>query len=211
MAMAGSDAFGSKAKLSEEIFSIAPAHELWVVAWTLAQTYTIYAKGNERLFANWQVTTSQWLTLWLLFLSDRPLTLTEISRAMPIESHSVGALLDKLAERDLIKRRRSKNDRRTVFIHITEKGYHLLRDVSPDVSSFLNNVIGTLSKSDRASLRRISKKVRNNVLKLMSLDPKRADAILTQLTDRIGTYQGKIEKVDQKQHVIKRRNVAKQK
>ncbi|MGD0855124.1 MAG: MarR family transcriptional regulator [Dehalococcoidia bacterium] len=209
--MAGLNAFGSKVKLSEEIFSIAPAHELWVVAWTFAQTFTIYAKGHERLLANWQVTTSQWLTLWLLFLSDKPLTLTEISRAMPIEAHSVGAVLDRLVERNLIKRRRSRNDRRTILITITEPGYQLLRNVSPDEGSFIENVVGTLSKSDRESLRRISKKMRNNVLKLMSLDPKRADAILKQLTDGIGTFQGKIKKGDQKQHVNNRRNVAKQK
>jgi DNA-binding MarR family transcriptional regulator len=207
--MTGLEAFGSKAKLSDEIYSIAPAYELWVVAWTFAQTFTIYAKGHERLLANWQITTSQWLALWLLFLSDRPLTLTEISRAMPIEAHSVGALLDKLAERDLIKRRRSKNDRRTVFISITEPGYQLLRNVSPDESSFLNNVVGTLSKSDRASLKRISKKVRNNVLKLMSLDPKRADIILKQLTDGIGTYQGKSKKTVKEKRLNSRRIVTK--
>ena len=194
VSVAGFESLNQKEKLSDEIYSIAPDYELWVVAWTFAQTFTVYAKGHARMLARWQLTTSQWLTLWLLFLSDRPLTLTEISRAMPIEAHSVGALLDKLAERDLIKRRRSKNDRRTVFIYITESGYLLLKNTSPDQCSFLEDVIGTLSKSDRESLRRISRKVRNNVLKLMSLDPKRADTILTQLTDGIGNYQDKSKK-----------------
>ena len=192
--MPASKPFKNKAKLTEEIFSIAAEYELWLVAWTFAQTYTIYAKGHDRILSRWGLTTSQWLTLWLLFLSDRALTVTEISRVMPIEAHSVGALLDRLCKRGMITRRRSRNDRRTVIVSLAEPGYKVIKNFAPDEREFLEGVVGPLSKSDRASLKRISKRVRNNVLTRMSLSPKRADLILGQLTDRISDYQAEKKK-----------------
>ncbi|MBN1376580.1 MAG: winged helix DNA-binding protein [Dehalococcoidia bacterium] len=121
----------------------------------------------------------------------RSFEVSDISRVMPIEAHSVVALLDRLSERGLIKRRRSKSDRRTVLVYLTDPGYELLKDVSPSISTFLNNSVGALSKSELASLKRISRKLRNNILKGIPLSPRRADVILGQLTDGIFEYQTK--------------------
>ena len=80
---------------------------------------------------------------------------------MQLRHHSVVGLIDRLAQRKLIARRRGEHDRRQVCIHLTPKGEALLRELAlyhrgelqasgPALVRALNALIGEKSASGQA-------------------------------------------------------------
>ena len=92
----------------------------------------------------------------------------EVAERLQIQHHSTVELVDRLARRGLIKRRRSDADRREVLLELTPRGDKLLqelamhhrselREVAPDLVSALKRVVrgsqssnGTRSSKSRA-------------------------------------------------------------
>jgi DNA-binding MarR family transcriptional regulator len=60
---------------------------------------------------------------------QRP-TIGRIAERLCVEHHTTVALVDKLEQRDLVRRERSLADRREVLIHLTEAGEALLHGLS---------------------------------------------------------------------------------
>ena len=109
------------------------------------------------------------------------MSLTEIAKFLPIEIHSVSALVEKLETRGLIKRIRSKNDRRVVNIYLTEAGFDTLKKVVPFTHAFTMNATGTLSKSQLVALDKIMRRIRDNDLKMLGQNPGQADVVVERL------------------------------
>ena len=76
----------------------------------------------------------------------------EIAERLQIQHHSTVELVDRLARRGLIKRRRSESDRREVLLELTPRGDKLLqemalrhreelRDMAPDLVAALKRVV----------------------------------------------------------------------
>ena len=92
----------------------------------------------------------------------------EVAERLQIQHHSTVELVDRLARRGLIKRRRCESDRREVLLELTPRGDKLLqelalhhrselREVAPDLVSALKKVVrdtqtsnGTRSSKSRA-------------------------------------------------------------
>jgi DNA-binding MarR family transcriptional regulator len=89
----------------------------------------------------------------------------EVAERLQIQHHSTVELVDRLARRGLIKRRRSDADRREVLLELTPRGDKLLqelalhhrselREVAPDLVSALKKVVrGTQSNNGARSSR----------------------------------------------------------
>jgi DNA-binding MarR family transcriptional regulator len=87
----------------------------------------------------------------------------EVAERLQIQHHSTVELVDRLARRGLIKRRRSDADRREVLLELTPRGDKLLqelalhhrselREVAPDLVSALKKVVrGTQSSNGARS------------------------------------------------------------
>jgi len=54
----------------------------------------------------------------------------EMAERMQIQHHSTVELVDRLANRGLVKRRRSEHDRREVLLELTPKGEKVLKDLA---------------------------------------------------------------------------------
>jgi DNA-binding MarR family transcriptional regulator len=76
----------------------------------------------------------------------------EIAERLQIQHHSTVELVDRLARRGLIKRRRSESDRREVLLELTPRGDKLLqemalrhraelRELAPDLVAALKRVV----------------------------------------------------------------------
>ena len=76
----------------------------------------------------------------------------EVAERLQIQHHSTVELVDRLARRGLIKRRRSGSDRREVFLEFTPRGDKLLqemalrhraelRELAPDLVAALKRVV----------------------------------------------------------------------
>ena len=67
--------------------------------------------------------------LWLLrtLYEEEPLTLRKLSERMFLDPSTVHGVVDRLEERELLSRRRSHEDQRTVRITLTARGKDLVR------------------------------------------------------------------------------------
>lgn len=60
---------------------------------------------------------------------ERP-RIGDIAERLQIQHHSTVELVDRLSKRNLVRRRRSENDRREVFLELTPKGHRLLQELA---------------------------------------------------------------------------------
>ncbi|RPJ62645.1 MAG: MarR family transcriptional regulator [Dehalococcoidia bacterium] len=159
--------------------------QLSVTNWMLSQTTNIHAKAFDKAIANsgTGITVMQWMTLSLLLSSPGSMSLTEIARFLPIEIHSVSALVEKLEARGLIKRIRSRNDRRVVNIYLTDAGLKVLQKVVPFTTAFTMKATESLSKTQLVQLERIMRKIRDKGLEMLGQDPKKSDMVVKRLSD----------------------------
>jgi|SRR5512146_1601174 DNA-binding MarR family transcriptional regulator len=93
----------------------------------------------------------------------------EVAERLQIQHHSTVELVDRLARRGLIKRRRSESDRREVLLELTPRGDKLLhdmalhhraelRELAPDLVAALKRVVrDTQGDNDARARRRTSK------------------------------------------------------
>jgi DNA-binding MarR family transcriptional regulator len=159
--------------------------ELSITVWMFSQCTNTHVKAFTKALAKagTGITTQQWTTLWLLLSSPGSMSLTEIAKFLPIEIHSVSALVEKLEKRGLIKRIRSKNDRRVVNIYLTEDGFNILKKVAPYTHEFTMKTTGTLSQSQIIALQKIARRLRDKDLEMLGQDPKHADMVLDRLAN----------------------------
>lgn len=57
---------------------------------------------------------------------DTPMTVGDLAERMQLRAHSAVALVDRLAKKRLVVRRPAQQDKRQVFIHLTDEGVALL-------------------------------------------------------------------------------------
>jgi DNA-binding MarR family transcriptional regulator len=134
--------------------------QMWIVV-NFAQSWNTWAKALERSLRPGQLTVSQVTTLQALYYAKRPLSPTEISHVLPLETHSVSPLLDRLHKRKIITRRRSKIDRRAVEVEMTPKGLALLTDLGASIRDAMEKVFYTLTPDEREALVKLTQKISN--------------------------------------------------
>jgi len=162
----------------DELYASAPSYEIARTASLFGQAFAIYIKGFELSLSEKQLTFSQWSVLSILHTSPRPVNAMQFKRFLSIEAPTVSQLLNKLEKRNLILRKHSKKDKRTIDVYLTEQGYQLLKETIPIIAERLDKSFGSLSKSRREQLDSLTKQVRNNCLKSFGIDPAEADQLL---------------------------------
>lgn len=85
--------------------------------------------------------------LWMLheIFSAHGIKVSDLASVLSIHRSTCSNMLDKLENKDLIYRDRSKNDQRTVHLHVTEKGKALLNNAPSPPQGKLSNALTKLS------------------------------------------------------------------
>ncbi|GBF12411.1 putative HTH-type transcriptional regulator YusO [Tepidibacillus sp. HK-1] len=106
-----------------------------------------------------------WSQFWVLkMLNDQgPLKITEVAEKMGVSVPAVTALSDKLIRQELAERDRCDEDRRVVYLHITEKGTELLQEFRQYRHQMMEKYMEGLPVEDLQHLIRIYKKIRDNM------------------------------------------------
>ena len=140
-----------------------------------SQAFHSYERAAAKAGQAIGITGSQLVTLWILLLMGRPMQPSEISRLVPIEASSVSSLLDRLAERKLIKRRRMPNDRRAVEVTLTEQGGKLAEKLAPDTRKSVVDVYNTLSDKELDQFIILLGKIRDASMSVLGVDENHAE------------------------------------
>ncbi|MBN1691785.1 MAG: MarR family transcriptional regulator [Dehalococcoidia bacterium] len=145
----------------KKFIQVGPSPDLMWIVVNFAQSWNIWAKALERSIRSGNITVSQLTTLQALYFANRPLSPTEISHVLPLETHSVSPLLDRLHKRKIVTRRRSKTDRRAVEVEMTPQGLDLLKELSAGIKGAMERVFYSLTPQERETLVKLTQKISN--------------------------------------------------
>lgn len=88
--------------------------------------------------------------LWALaHISGAPGTsVTELARALAIHQSTASNLIDKLAQRELVRRERKRDDQRVVRLYLTRQGQAIVAKAPKPVEGVLPDALMRLPKAD---------------------------------------------------------------
>ncbi len=116
-----------------------------------------------RLFREYGVTPSQYNILRILRGEGKPMPSLEIGERMIQVVPAMTGLIDRLEKQSLVQRERCLEDRRVIFIVLTEQGEQLLAKLDEPVVELHRALLGHLSKSELAELSRLLEKARQKI------------------------------------------------
>ncbi len=103
------------------------------VALNLARTSDQVQIRFSRLFCEHELTPSQYNILRILRGEGKPLPILEIADRMVVIMPGITGLIDRLEAKGMVGRERSVEDRRIVYVAITERGLALLADLDEPI------------------------------------------------------------------------------
>jgi DNA-binding MarR family transcriptional regulator len=89
---------------------------------TLIDAGNVAQRGLEKRLSHLKLSVAQQRILALVFFAKESLTPSMLAALLLQETHSVSGLLNRLEDRDLITRTRDRQDRRVVWVGLTDAG-----------------------------------------------------------------------------------------
>ncbi|HST58308.1 MAG TPA: MarR family transcriptional regulator [Longimicrobium sp.] len=78
-----------------------------------------------------------------------PLMLGEVQRKILVTSGGVTYLIDRLAAKGLVERRRCEKDRRAYYAALTPQGEALIREIFPQHAAAIHRALGGLDEAEK--------------------------------------------------------------
>ncbi len=88
----------------------------------------------------------------------------ELADTLDVSMAAVTALIDKLESKGFVRRERSEEDRRVVWIEILADGISIMEEIRNKRSVVIHNFFSGLSDEDQAHLNRIFNQVKTNIM-----------------------------------------------
>jgi DNA-binding MarR family transcriptional regulator len=104
------------------------------------------------------------LTVIKLLEAFGDLSLSSLSERIRAQNSTVTGIIDRMEREGLVRRERSKTDRRVVYIRLSDKGARMAREIAVEPMEIFRGALATLSKEDVADLMRILSKLQKKVL-----------------------------------------------
>ena len=101
---------------------------------------------------------SQFGTLEMLFHLG-PLQQKVIGQKLQVSKSNVVAVIDRLEARGLVERQRGTEDRRCVFVHLTDKGRDLIQELFPGHAAAIAEEMACLTAAEQKELGRLCRKL----------------------------------------------------
>ncbi len=118
----------------------------------LLRTADTVWNASHEFFERWALSPSQFNVLNLVRLHPEGLSQTELSAELLMHRSNVTGLVDRLEQRELLRREAAAGDRRAYRIVLTRAGSELLEEILPDYHSSAERVWEGLSRSRAARM-----------------------------------------------------------
>jgi DNA-binding MarR family transcriptional regulator len=119
----------------------------------------------ERMFREHGLTGPQYNILRILRGEDKPLPILEIGNRMVRVVPGITALIDRLEEAGLVCRQRCTQDRRVIYVAITEKALQVLGAIDDPLAGLMKRMLGCLSGTEHLELIRSLERIREHLKK----------------------------------------------
>lgn len=100
----------------------------------------LITKAYKPFLAKMGLTYPQYLVLMVLWEEDE-LTVNKITERLLLNTNTLSPLLKRMEKMELLNRRRSSEDERSVMIELTEKGKQLKSEARPIPQKLLNELL----------------------------------------------------------------------
>jgi len=101
---------------------------------------------------------SQFGTLEMLYHLG-PLNQKDIGQKLLISKSNVVTIIDKLEQRGLVKRQRSLEDRRCIFVHLIDEGHEQIEQILPIHVTAITQEMNRITPEEQKELGRICRKL----------------------------------------------------
>ena len=127
--------------------------------WITADVSRLMRTVFDRRVRSLGLTRTQWLALVRLY--RRPgASQSELADMMEIERAPAGRIIDRLEEKNWIKRRPDRADRRVNRIYLTALGERIHAAITPIAEATVNDALSGLSRADRKRLTQLLAQVK---------------------------------------------------
>ncbi len=130
----------------------------------LLRTNELFQNQFIRLFRKYGLTASQYNVLRILRGEGKPLPSLEIADRMIHVVPAITGLIDRLEKARFVKRRRCEEDRRVVYVEITDEAISVLKQIDRPVKQLREKLLGHLTRSELRELIRLLEKARTPLL-----------------------------------------------
>lgn len=127
---------------------------------------TVFERRVRRL----GLTRAQWVVIARVHRHPG-LSQTEIADLLEIEKATAGRLIDRMEAKDWLERRADPNDRRINRLHLTKEAERLHELIWPIAESTVDSALQDLSTTERRTLTKLMRRVKQQLLLLAEDDP----------------------------------------
>lgn len=100
-----------------------------------------------------------WFGLLIIVANNPGLSQTQLARSLGVDGSTMVAMIDRMEQSGWVARSRSKTDRRSHELHLTDAGAAMLARVTPMVRDHDGAITANLSESESRELLRLLRKV----------------------------------------------------
>ena len=125
------------------------------------------ARGMEEQVAPYNLIPLEFAIL-KAFLGREEWTTTQLAKALPVTLSCISRIVTKLVDRDLLRRRRLRSDRRVVALALTEEGKALTLELHRSVQAFDARLSEGMSEEELAVFASVFSKVMANYTALQT-------------------------------------------
>ena len=108
-----------------------------------------------RMFREFGLTNSQYNVLRILRGEGKPLPSLEVADRMIQVVPAITGLIDRLEKQSFVRRERSAEDRRVVFVEITKQGLTVLAKIDEPLNELHRKLLGKMPRKELAELIRL--------------------------------------------------------
>ena len=144
--------------MPQQHYSVASYAARRSIGYLCKRSHLLLVQRIEPALAARELTFTQYVVL-LQLRDGGSLNASELGAMLCHDSGALTRVLDQLEARELIQRERSRKDRRSIQLRLTERGRGLIEEVLPGVVERLNSALGGLSRSDFTVLIRLLSKL----------------------------------------------------
>lgn len=131
------------------------------VGFMIRQAQLALHRTIDSKMAALDLTAMQWGPLMLISYG-KARTAADLSRCGGVDTSTMTRMLDRLEAKGLLIRKRSEDDRRIIFLELTEEGKRLVSQVPYLLADSLNQHLQGFSQQELDTLKSLLKRITNN-------------------------------------------------
>ena len=129
----------------------------------LRETYNTVSENLQKKFDQYDVSVAQWPILYSIY-DESCNTPAELAEHLNLNRSAITRLLDRLEKKGLVIRVSSTEDKRSVFVELSQSGLSIVQKLAEIARETNNRILSGLSAQEIKTFDGILKKITSNAL-----------------------------------------------